>query len=194
MMEMKKIYLTSRGLNTIQGRKIIQYALPDEDRSGKRILLVTMAEYEINDILAAACIAMGFSADNIVIYDGYHHVDLRKEFHYIYVSEGNTFEILYMMKRHGLIPLILDAMGKGAVYIGSSAGAMIAGTDIYLAKDFDRNFVRMTDFTALELFEGTIIPHYTKEQFDRYYKELGTYFKERYRQIYYVSDDGIIIM
>lgn len=193
-MEMKKIYLTSRGLNTIQGRKIIQSALPDEDRSKKRILLITMAEYEINDILTAACMDMGFSPDNVVIYDGYHHVDLRKEFHYIYISEGNTFEILCMIKRHGLVPLILDSMGKGAVYIGSSAGAMIAGTDICLAKDFDRNFVRMTDFTALELFEGTVIPHYTKEQFERYYDKLGTYWKERYQQIYYVPDDGIIAM
>ena len=193
-MKMKKIYLTSRGLNTIQGRKMIQSALPDEDRSRRRILLITMAEYEINDILAAACMDMGFSADNVVIYDRYHHVDLRKEFHYIYVSEGNTFEILYMMKRHGLVPLILDSMRKGAVYIGSSAGAMIAGTDICLAKDFDRNFVRMTDFTALELFEGTVIPHYTKEQFERYYDKLGNYWKERYQQIYYVPDDGIIEM
>ena len=42
-------------------------------------------------------------------------------------------------------------------YIGSSAGAMIAGTDIYLAEDFDENIVGLTDLKALGLFDGSDI-------------------------------------
>lgn len=50
----------------------------------------------------------------------------------------------------------------------SSAGAIIAGTDIMLARDFDSNFVGMIDCTALGLFDGTIIPHYEPENLQMY--------------------------
>lgn len=55
-------------------------------------------------------------------------------------------------------------------YIGSSAGAMIAGTDIYLAEDFDENIVGLTDLKALGLFDGSVIPHYSRRDLKRYTK------------------------
>lgn len=55
-------------------------------------------------------------------------------------------------------------------YIGSSAGAMIAGTDIYLAEDFDENIVGLTDLKALGLFDGSVIPHYSRRDLKRYIK------------------------
>ena len=65
-------------------------------------------------------------------------------------------------------------------YIGSSAGAMIAGTDIYLAEDFDENIVGLTDLKALGLFDGSVIPHYSRRDLKRYIKKFES---ERYRAL-----------
>ena len=77
---------------------------------------------------------------------------------------------------------------------------MIAGTDILLAQDFDRNFVGMTDFQALGLFQGTIIPHYTKEDLSCYLSRTSEELTGRYEEIYSVgngdeeNETGIVIL
>lgn len=198
-MRQQKIYLTSRGLNTKLGRKIIGKALSDCDKSGK-MLMITIGEYSINDILRDAAMELGFLSENIVVYDGDKYRKIDTDFDYIYVSEGNTFQILDMMKSHGLIEKIHAAVDAGASYIGSSAGAMIAGTDILLAQDFDRNFVGMTDFQALGLFRGTIIPHYTKEDLSCYFSRTSEELIGHYEEIYSVgngdeeNETGIVIL
>ena len=62
---------------------------------------------------------------------------------FIYVGEGNTFEILKYMRDRGLVTYIKEVCMKreDLIYLGSSAGAMIAGSDIMLARDFDSNYV-----------------------------------------------------
>lgn len=195
----QNIYLTSRGLNTKMGRNIIGRALSECNKSGK-ILMVTIEEYRVNSFLYDAAVELGFSPENIVIYDGSEQKDIGTDFAYIYVGEGNTFQILDMMRKHGIIEKIHVAIQNGAAYIGSSAGAMIAGKDIALAHDFDRNFVGMSDFRALELFQGTIIPHYTKDDLICYLSRTPKESLERYQNIYSVGngdeegETGILIL
>lgn len=59
-------------------------------------------------------------------------------------------------------------------YIGSSAGAMIAGTDIYLAEDFDENIVGLTD-----------LKRYIKNSNQ---KDIG-----RYSELYSVDDNEALV-
>jgi peptidase E len=188
-----RIILTSRGLNTQTGKTLIKKILRKIDAEDK-ILLITMAEYGINEILRNACVEMGFQKFNIFIYDGESKVDTDMAFQYVYVSEGNTFELLDMIKRQGVMEIIKQNFLQGACYIGSSAGAMIAGSDIRLALDFDRNFVRMEDFTSLGLFDGTVVPHYTKEQFRKYYDQLSKELIAGYHTIYSISNEGAVII
>ena len=114
----------------------------------------------------------------------------------IYVTAGNTFEVLKYMRDQGIDRYIREVMDRkpDAVYIGSSAGAVIAGKDIELAADFDANFLGMTDFTALGLFDGTIIPHYTREELRQYLSHTEKTITSRYRKIYSVSNEEIIGM
>ena len=67
-------------------------------------------------------------------------------------------------------------------YIGSSAGAMIAGTDIYLAEDFDENIVGLTDLKALGLFD---LKRYIKNSNQ---KDIG-----RYSELYSVDDNEALV-
>lgn len=188
-----RIILTSRGLNTEMGRSIIKRILRGNVNVTDRIFLITMAEYGNNDILRTACMEIGFHNSNILVYNGDSEIDITQIFQYVYVGEGNTFELLYMMKNQGIIEFVRQNYNQGACYIGSSAGAMIAGSDIQLALDFDRNFVQTEDFSGLDLFSGTVIPHYTKMQFNNYYNQLSDSAKAKYKNIYSVSDEGAII-
>ena len=63
---MEKIILTSQGLCTQMGDRLVHRAISDMgDRENKKILLVDIKEYRITEKLKDACISMGFEKSNI---------------------------------------------------------------------------------------------------------------------------------
>ena len=152
---MGKLILTARGLNSETGQKIIRKCLTEEEeREKKTILLISIQEYRIDEILKQASMELGFLEEHIFLASG--QINLKKmRPDYIYVTEGNVYQVLDYMRKNGLLKFIQQQMKRtDCTYIGSSAGAMIAGTDIYLAEDFDENIVGLTDLKALGLFDG----------------------------------------
>lgn len=108
----------------------------------------------------------------------------------MYVTAGNTFEILQYMRQKGLCQVITQIAEKGT-YVGASAGAIIAGTDVRLAAHFDENRIGMPEEEqqGLGLFEGTIIPHQTFREHGCYLRSLKDEERARYQRICYVADD-----
>ena len=139
-------------------------------------------------ILEDACVNLGFKKENVIL-SGQQKSNVELlDVDYVYVTEGNTFEILLMLRERGLDSIIEEAVKKGATYIGSSAGAMIAGTDVEEALNFDRNYVGLSDFKGLCLFDGIVIPHYTKEELKRYvHNSPGI--EKRYKRILSVGNE-----
>lgn len=78
------------------------------------------------------------------------------------------------------------------VYIGSSAGAMIAGNDILFAKDFDNNPVGRMDFASLGLFNGVIIPHCGQGEFIAYISNNGQLLST-YANVLYVGNEDVLV-
>lgn len=156
---MGKIILTSQGLCTQTGDRLIHRAISDMgDRENKKILLVDIKEYRITEKLKEACISMGFEKSNIFATSEAEAGGFPDSFEYYYVTAGNTFEILKEIRIKKLAGLIKRSMlENNATYIGSSAGAMIAGIDVRLALDFDRDMENLDDYRALSLFNGTVI-------------------------------------
>jgi len=98
------------------------------------------------------------------------------------------------MRKNGLLKFIQQQMKRtDCTYIGSSAGAMIAGTDIYLAEDFDENIVGLTDLKALGLFDGSVIPHYSRRDLKRYIKNSNQKDIGRYSELYSVDDNEALV-
>lgn len=96
------------------------------------------------------------------------------------------------MRKLNIMQFVKETCELGATYIGSSAGAIIAGTDIRLALDFDSNFVGLKDYSALRLFDGTILPHYTEEQAERYKESADYEVISSYRHFYNVDNDNYL--
>lgn len=193
---MSKLILNSRGLNTYVGTEQICNALHSvgkEDFADKIIYVVSYPEYGVDNNIISNLLEFGFTRSNIYMSaDGVCN-DIIPDI--VYITEGNTFEVLdYMRKTQNVTYIREMVMEKNAIYCGSSAGAIIAGTDIELAKDFDSNFVGMTDFEGLQLFNGTIIPHYETDELERYVKNTEKELIGRYENIYSVNNEMVLIL
>lgn len=80
----------------------------------------------------------------------------------IYVQGGNTFYLLKYVKLSCFDTIVKKLIKKGTIYIGVSAGSYIACPTIEMAtwKLPDRNYVRLTDCTALNFVPFLISVHY----------------------------------
>lgn len=188
------LVLTSYGLTTGVGRKNIGKELANYDLVNKKIFLFHEPHYSIETILIDACCELGFNRENVILSGQQDSIDEIIECDFYYCTEGNTFEVLSLMRDRGVDKAIKAGFDIGnKLYIGASAGAAIAGTSVEEIKDFDRNFVGMTDFTGLRLFDGIIIPHYTKAELKRYIKNTpGIEYK--YNKILSVSNKSCVLL
>lgn len=188
-----QVVLTSKGLNTRSGVMVIKRALSVLKRPvcADTILLICPDDYPVHERIINACKEIGFVDENIVLSCN----ELKDEFipSICYVTEGNTFEVLDYMRKRGLDERVKDCVNRGGIYIGSSAGAMIASKEVSLAKDFDSNFVGMVDFQALGLLGNIeVVPHYTFEQLQKFLTMFGYDAEER--NIINVADDEVLMV
>jgi dipeptidase E len=88
---------------------------------------------------------------------------------FIYVTGGNTFYLLQELKRTGADKLIIDEVNSGKLYIGESAGAMVASANVEYAKGMDsiKKAPDLESFHALGLVEFYAVPHYNNPPFKK---------------------------
>ncbi|MDP3982519.1 MAG: Type 1 glutamine amidotransferase-like domain-containing protein [bacterium] len=95
-------------------------------------------------------------------------------FDYIFLSGGNTFYLLQRSYESGFIPVIQDLIkSQGKVYIGSSAGSVIAGPKLptYLSQLDNPKDTGMAGEVAYNFVNFTILPHWGSKNFkDAYLK------------------------
>lgn len=93
---------------------------------------------------------------------------------FIYVTGGNTFFLLQELKRTGADKIIMNEVSAGKVYIGESAGAMIASENITYVKGMDsiKKAPNLTNFDALGLVAFYTVPHYTNAPFKKITKKI----------------------
>lgn len=120
----------------------------------------------------------GFDAAKVTVLDYYDpepYADLPIDA--IYMSGGNTFAILYRLRKHGVLPILQKYIESGVPYIGASAGCHVVGKSIAHVAPFDPNNVGLTDFSALGLIDGIFFCHYGEARRPYYEQAVkdGTY-------------------
>ena len=85
----------------------------------------------------------------------------------IFVAGGNTFFLLQELRRTGADQLIIEEVNKGKLYIGESAGAIVACPDIGYSFSMDdpKKAADLTDYTGLGLVDFYVVPHYQSREF-----------------------------
>lgn len=193
---MGKLILNSNGINTKTGALTIKNAIHMNGLrapSRSSIFVVAYPDYGLDKLIMHNLTdIIGFNKNNVFFSSAGINTNTIPD--YIYVTEGNTFEILWYMQQSCLIDYIKEVMKKrdSIVYIGSSAGAIIAGNDILIAKDFENNPVGRMDFASLGLFNGVIIPHCGQDEFAAYCSN-NDQLLSMYVNVLYVGNDDVLV-
>ena len=115
----------------------------------------------------------------------------------ICVSGGDTYYLLDQARKSGFDNVIEKHVQKGLIYIGASAGSMLAGSDISTSLDNPVNTANLTDYTGLGLTDVAICPHWGSEHMrERYHQEINRLYSHKQKivllndqQYLYVKDD-----
>jgi len=87
-----------------------------------------------------------------------------KDYDVIYVCGGNTFVYLDRIRKTGLDKFIVDSVRSDkSIYVGVSAGSIVAGPDIAIAGDEDPNDIELVDLRGLGLTNYLVYPHYAED-------------------------------
>ena len=89
----------------------------------------------------------------------------------IYMSGGNPFYLLQQLQLTKSLSIFRDAVKAGKIYIGTSAGSVIAGPDIYPVHRLDKvkEAPKLKGYKGLGLVDFVILPHWGSANFkDRY--------------------------
>ncbi len=83
----------------------------------------------------------------------------------IYVNGGNTFYLLYWVRKSGFDSVVSKYVKRGGLYVGVSAGSYVVCPTIEAAtwKHSDRNKVGLEDLTALSLVPFLITAHFEEK-------------------------------
>ena len=107
-------------------------------------------------------------------------LDAINECDIIYISGGNTFYLLSELRKSHAAQAIKDAVQVGKIYIGESAGAIVAAPDTRYATLMDENSANMSDFTGLNLVDFRVVPHFGCEPFTQATRETMEKFGNLY--------------
>ena len=107
----------------------------------------------------------GFQRKNIYVANYFEPAPfLNLDIDVIYISGGNTFGTMKLIRGSGFDKAIINYVQNGVAYIGGSAGAHIATADIAHVEKYDKDTFGLNDFTGLGLFDGILICHYTEDR------------------------------
>ena len=157
---MKRILLISN--STLYGSGYLDHAegeIRDFLGTAKRIVFVPFAAFERGKYTEQARTrfhAMGCDLTSLHDVSNPHRILAEAEA--VFVGGGNTFRLLKGLYDFDLLEPIRMAVEEGLPYIGSSAGAIVAGPSLRTTKDMP--VVQPPSFESLGIVEFQISPHY----------------------------------
>lgn len=170
-----KLFLTSSLQHT--GKDIVKTLLKD-GFAGRVMFLTTASEVEKGDLSWLAADRQPLVDAGLDIFDYSITNKGSDEIHstmekvdLICVAGGNTYYLLDQMRKTGFDKIVTDLVKKGLPYIGSSAGALVAGPTIETSLDDPAITPELTDYAGLNLCSISIRPHWGSEHFAEGYKQ-----------------------
>ncbi|MBU1177327.1 MAG: Type 1 glutamine amidotransferase-like domain-containing protein [Patescibacteria group bacterium] len=166
----KKLFLTSAGFLNKEISDLFLKEL-DKEPSKSRIFMVTSArtkeeEYYIEES-RKELVDLGFK--DIFIYNLDKRVSINevKDCDVIYICGGNTYYIMKKFRETGLDKIVIKSVNQGKIYVGVSAGSIMAGPNIEISGwgiNGDKNDVNLKDLTGFNFTNISIFPHFEEDK------------------------------
>jgi len=156
--------------------------IPTASRTAEELKYVNISKNEL--------IGLGVKKSNIFVFDLKRKIDLDEfsDIDVIYVCGGNTFYLMKMIRESGF-DMVMNALSKkNMLYVGVSAGSIIVGPNIEIARPFDENDVQLTDFTGLKLVDIVVSPHYVTED-----ESLIKPFVEKFNVVRITDEEAVLV-
>jgi len=142
---------------------------------------------------------MGFNVEEIDI-EGKKESEVMKLLELkdiIFVEGGNTFYLLKAMRACHFERIIRKLLKHGKVYIGASAGSIVAGRTIQTANKFgtgnNGNFVKLRNLKGLNLVPFDIFCHYQPEHAELIKQNMKSA-RKRKKRLKILTDDQAILV
>lgn len=102
----------------------------------------------------------------------------------VLVCGGNTYYLLEHVRRSGFDKVITELVSQGVVYIGTSAGSLIAGATIDVARHFDDPVKgNISDYTGLDFVDVAIVPHIDEKKYSGKLAQTLEEWKDKHVQL-----------
>lgn len=182
---MKKIFLTS-SIGCVA--KDIARHIPKS--KGENLVFITTASEPVKGDLSwreedrNALVKVGFRVSDFT-FTGKSKTEIKKmlgKFDVMCVEGGNPYYLLQQIQKSNCADVICDRVNKGMIYIGSSAGSMVAGPDLYPARHTDapEDFIRLKSYAGLGLVNFLVHPHWGSDYWKKLY--LGKRSRNNYTE------------
>ncbi len=179
-----KLLLTSSGLDNKESKKEFLKLLNQNVKKIKILLIFGIKKEEemfyVNES-KEELIEMGVNEKNILEANISKNINKNnfRDFGVIYVCGGNTYYILDRLRKIGFDKVIVNAVNKNILYVGVSAGSIIAGESIEIAgwgSEGDENRIKLKDLRGFNFTDMAIFPHYEnrlKKEVDEFSKKVN---------------------
>jgi len=169
---MKKLLLTSTGFtNPKLAQEFLKLVnkpasdtkvifVPTAARTEEELFYVNECKRELLELGIKSESVLDYNLDRKLTNEEISGVDV------IYIAGGNTFYLMQKLRESGFGDIVKELVSNGIIFLGVSAGSVVAGPDISIAGPYDPNDVGMTDFSGLHLTEIVTNPHYTDNDKD----------------------------
>ena len=194
---MKKIFLTSSLKGT---KKLLKKFLEDID-SDEVLFIPTASKVEeyTQYVSDARCTfkELDVKIDEFNLSDSDRETALKKisNSKIIYFTGGNSFYLLQELNRLDLVNFIHEEVQKGKIYIGESAGAIIASNNIAYSQEMDdkEKAENLVNYAGLSLVDFYVVPHFKEFPFIESTEAVLEKYSEKLRLIPINNKEAIIV-
>ena len=165
-----KLFLTSTGLENKDISNHFETSFLPKEPKDLSFLVVSIQDSEQDAFYLEKTLSeiKNTGAQDIDVFKlGTEKFISKKDYDVVYVCGGNTFDYLDRIRKTELDKFILDFSKKeDSVYVGVSAGSIIAGPSIEIAgwgNEGDKNNINLINLEGLSLVDYILYPHYRRE-------------------------------
>ncbi len=99
----------------------------------------------------------------------------------LFVGGGNTFYLLEQAQKSGFLKIAKEMVNSGTIYIGSSAGSVLAGPDIEAVEFFDNKSEAgyLNSTRGLGFVDFVVLPHFVPGVKDPIFDQTIEIYKNR---------------
>lgn len=112
----------------------------------------------------------------------------------IFVAGGNTLYLLEKSQQSGFLDITKDLIHSGTIYIGSSAGSLLAGPNIEIDKIYDDGEFgkELASYEGLGLVDFIVLPHANREEYRPYIDKIKAEYGQKYSFVELADNQALV--